>query len=165
MTDLQALADVADANVAAAWLQDMSLDYAYVQTKVRGLQFENDQEVFQNAGAGPGTLATQALPGNVSVAIKKTSGLTGRSARGRLFWVGLAREQLDTNENLSTQVAIDAIVANMESMRGSITQLGCIAAIVSRFSNGVARDPAVTFTWTSNVAVDRQVDSLRGRLL
>ncbi len=164
LTDLTTLATIVDANVATAWLPDQTLDAAYINTTVRGLAAENDQEVSVNASAGVGLLATQALPGNVTLAIKKTSGLTGRSARGRVYWIGLAREQLDTNENFTTIAAKDAIVANVNSMRGSISGTVWTAAIVSRFLNGVKRATGVTFEWTGTEAVNTAIDSQRRRL-
>ncbi len=164
LADLQLLADTVDANIAAAWLEDMTVDAAYVSTTVRGLEFENDQEASANAGAGPGLLLTQGLPGNVTLSIKRGSGFTGRSARGRLYWIGLAREQLQDNENFVSQTAADAIVANVQSMRGSIAGTVWTPAILSRFSNGLAREFAEAFEWLTSSVVDIAVDSQRSRL-
>ena len=163
--DLQVLADIVDGNVGAAWLDEMSIAYAYVQVLVRGLAFENDQEATQNVSAGPGRQISAALPGNVTFAVKKTSGFTGRSARGRLFWIGLAQTHLSTNENILDPGAVIAIVDNLSSMRGSIATTVWTPVIVSRFADLVKRPVGITFPWIGESAVDSSVDSMRPRLL
>ena len=165
LADLTILAGVVDTAVGAAWLGQMSQDVSYIQTLVRGLAFENDQEVTSNSSAGPGSIVGGVLPGNVTYAVKKSSGKTGRSARGRLYWIGLTVNQLGPNENLLTQAASDDIVANVESMRGSIAASIWNAVIVSRFQDNVKRPFGVTFPWIGSSAVDLEVDSMRPRLL
>jgi len=165
LADLTILADVVDANVAAAWLNDMTVDIDYVQTIVRGLEFENDQEVTVNTGAGPGTNLAGALPGNVTIAIKKTSGKTGRSARGRLYWNGVPSTFLSANENQMIQANLDDIVANLGSMRASINGTIWTSVLVSRFTAGAERPQGITFPWLGESAVNRNMDSQRRRLL
>ncbi|KKK69595.1 hypothetical protein LCGC14_2932440, partial [marine sediment metagenome] len=96
---------------------------------------------------------------------KKTSGQTGRSARGRLYWIGLTTAQLDVNENMIGAVAAAAIVTNIASMRGSIGGSVWTPVIVSRVNAGVKRPEGKTFTWTGESTVDTNVDSQRRRLL
>lgn len=165
LADLTALAVAVDANVAAAWLAEMTNQINYVQTTVRGLALENDQEVIVATSAAAGGRVSEANPGNVTFAVKKTSGLTGRSARGRLYWCGLSRDQLDINENLVDSVQAAAIVSNIGSMRGTINGTVWTPVIVSRFSAGVKRSEGKTFTWTGEASVDLEVDSQRRRLL
>ncbi len=165
LADLTVLADLVDLNIGVSWLAEATNEINYVQTIVRGLAFENDQEVIVNTTAGPGELVSEALPGNVTFSIKKTSGLTGRSARGRIYIIGLADSQLAPNENQLTQAVVDALVFNVESMRGSISGSVWTAAIVSRFSNGLKRDPGTVFTWTGSSAVNNNIDSQRRRLI
>ena len=164
LVDLAALAFTVDANVASAWLPDQSMDVSYVKTTVRGLGAENDIEVENNTGAGPGGTLTKGLPNNVTIAIKKTSGLTGRSARGRCYWIGMPAADLDADENVVSASYVTDVVANMNSMRGSIDGTVWDAVLVSRFTGGAKRPTGVTFPWLSNVAVDGFVDSQRGRL-
>lgn len=165
LADLTSLADIVDAAVVANWRTIQSVDYTYVNTVVRGLEFENDEEVTNNDGTGVGDVAGDSLPGNVTFSVKKGSGKTGRSARGRLYWIGLAASDLDTNENLVKVASVTAIVAGVEAMRVAINTSAFAAVIVSRFNAGVARSPAITFNWTETVAVNNNVDSQRRRLI
>ena len=165
IADLQLLAATVDANVGAAWLDEISLDYAYVRTIVRGLDQENDFEVEDNTSAGPGTDVAGSLPGNVTISIKKSSGQTGRSARGRLYWVGTPRSFLAANENQMIPAKVADIVSNVGSMRGSIDGTVWTPVLVSRFTAGAKRAVGETFPWISESAVDDNMDSLRNRLL
>ena len=165
LADLTVLASTVDANVASAWLAEISQDVSYVQTTVTGLASINDLQVIDGSSSAIGLVAAPALPGNVTLAVKKTSGLTGRNARGRLFWIGLTTGQLDANENQVGSATAAAIVSNIESMRASIAGTVWTPVIVSRFLNKVKRATGVTFPWTGNSTVDRNVDSMRPRLL
>ncbi len=124
LTTLGQLANSIDNAVGASWLPEQTLDTSYISTTVRGLEFENDQEVVDSANAGPGIELSPGLPGNVTLAVKKGSGLTGRSARGRLYWIGMRRDQLSSDENILLAVEATAIVAAVEAMRVATAVLG-----------------------------------------
>lgn len=164
LADLTALAVVVDANVTAAWLPDQTQDVAYVSTTVRGLAFENDQEAIVTTGAASGGALVEGLPNSVTIAIKKTSGQTGRSARGRCYWIGIPGIELQTDENQVKSAYVALVVGNMNSMRGSIDGTVWNPVLVSRFTGGAARSEGKTFPWLSNVAVNEFVDNQRGRL-
>lgn len=166
LTDLQDLADRIDGVFDIGMLSDMPEDVIYVRTEVRGLELENDQIAEQDAGSGPGTHAGQVLPNNVTFAIKKASGRTGRSARGRIFWIGIPETELNSaNENNIKQTYATSIVADIEFIRTSIAAEGLWEpVIVSRWSDGVKRSPGTTFPWVSTSNVDLRVDTHRGRL-
>lgn len=166
LADLESLAAAVDALVAADWLEIQTEDVSYVSTTVRGLASENDLEATDVTSAGPGEVVDIGMSGNVTFAIKKASGFTGRSARGRLYWIGMSRGQLSANKNRVDATAVAAIVAACELMRGGIVTEGWTPVIVSRWANGVKRAPTgEVFPWNSSVAVDDEVDSQRGRLL
>ncbi len=77
LADLTILADIVDGNVGAAWLDEISRDYLYVQTTVRGLAFVNDQEVIVNTSSAIGRQLADALPGNVTFAVKRPAASPG----------------------------------------------------------------------------------------
>lgn len=164
LIDLQQLANGIDFAVAANWLPQQTDNAVYQETVVRGLNVENDQEALANANAGNGSDVSPALPGNVTLSIKKGSGFTGRSARGRLYWIGMPRDNLSTNENIVTALDTAAIVAAVEGVRVAIGAALWVAVIVSRFSGGVKRPTGITFPWTTTSSVDSDVDSSRRRL-
>lgn len=166
LADLQALADQTDINWDGNWKTEQPPEVVYQRTEVRGLSVENDLIATANAFTGPGTNASEPLPNNVSFAIKKESGLTGRSARGRCFWIGVPQNQLEIgDENILQAAFVALLVANVETVRtGTDAVAGWSAALVSRFNAGSKRTTGITFPWVSSVAVDNRVDTQRGRL-
>lgn len=165
LADLTSLADVVDAAVASNWLAQQSEDLTYVKTTVRGLALENDQEVENNDGTGIGVVLTSAFPGNVSISIKKSSVLTGRSARGRLYWIGMPTSKVGANQNIVIQNYLDDVVTAVDAVRIAINVSAWTAALVSRFTAGAPRSEGKLFDWTSTSAVNTTVDSMRRRLL
>ncbi len=166
LADVVSLIDSIDNNVGIGWLPDQASDYDYLRTEGRGLEFENDVFASNNDSAGSGSGASSSLPNNVTISIKKESGLTGRSARGRTFWMApLKGELVVANENFFESAYVALIVADVDLIRSTITGLaGWQAVLVSRFSGGLERDEGETFNWLTTVAVDNRVDTQKGRL-
>jgi hypothetical protein len=164
--DLTALAEQIDVQVGTTWLNLQPPEASYVRTEVRGLDEENDLLVEENDNAGPGTGSANSTPNQVTFAIRKNSGKTGRSARGRLYWIGLPRDKLDpSDENRILQAHVDDLVDAVDDQRVGIDAVaGWEAVLVSRFKAGLKRDEGVTFPWVSTGAVDNIVDTQRGRL-
>jgi len=165
-SDLQDVADAIDTVFAITYVTEVCDDVAYVKTEVRGLAFENDLVVEQNAGAGVGTHVGNSFPNNVTIAIKKLSGLSGRSARGRSFWIGVPRnETIFDDENRLEPVYVTQIVDDIQAVRNLISGLaGWNAVLVSRFTGGSKRPAGVTFDWADTVATDNRLDTQRARL-
>ncbi len=165
-SDIQTLADEVDNVFALNFVTEMCSDVIYVRTDVRGLDTENDLEATQNAGTGPGTHIGDSLPNQVTFSIKKSSGLTGRSARGRTYWCGIPSNERDVaNENFLESVYAAAIVNDVDFIRLTIDTIpGWSAVLVSRFANKVARVEGVTFPWATTSNVDLRLDTNRGRL-
>lgn len=166
LLDLQQLAGSVDGSVGAAWLNEQVVEAVYLRTEVRGLTLENDITATDNTSTGPGTDVSGALPNNVTFSIKKTSGQTGRSARGRSYWIGIpAGKLVAADENLLLTAYVSALVANLEVVRTGIQALpNWDAVLVSRFAGGVKRSVGKTFPWVGNVAVDERIDTQRTRL-
>lgn len=166
LADLVALATQIDVNWQGNWRTEQPLECSYIRTEVRGLAVQNDISTSDNTSANPGSDPSAALPGNVTFAVKKESGLTGRSARGRTYWVGIPQNKLvGSNENTLTAAYITALVFNVDSVRTSINAVaGWLPVLVSRFTGGVARPTGITFPWISSTNVDIVVDTQRGRL-
>lgn len=164
--DLQALADVIDAIFLTTFATECPPEVTYMRTEVRGLAVENDLVASQSAGTGNGTSIGAALPNQVTFSIKKTSGLTGRSARGRTYWIGVPRTEIDnTDENFVLAAFAANVVANIDFVRTQIATVGLwVPVLVSRFSGGAKRTEGVTFPWTGTSNVDLRVDTNRSRL-
>lgn len=166
MADLVALAAQIDVNWQGNWRSEQPLEVTYVKTEVRGLALQNDIATSDNTSTNPGADASAALPNNVTFAIKKESGLTGRSARGRTYWIGIPVNKLQAaDENTLTAAYITAIVANVDTVRTSIIAVaGWTPVLVSRFTNKLPRAAGETFPWLTTTNVDNRVDTQRGRM-
>ncbi|KKL06102.1 hypothetical protein LCGC14_2599380 [marine sediment metagenome] len=165
LSNLVALAAAVDAHISTIWLplQTGSCDYA--STDVIGLNAENDFFASNNNGAGPGTDLSEGLPNNATVSIKKSSGLSGRSARGRNFWIGTPTNKLASNENFLDFSYGTFIEDALDGVRGVIdAEFNWDAVLVSRFQGGAKRPEGVTFPWLSSTLVNLAMDSQRGRL-
>ncbi len=163
-SDLVNLASNVDGRVGLDFLPIQSNNIVYNNTTVRGLDKENDEEVVDSDATGFGGVTSPALPNNVTFAVKRLSGLTGRSARGRVFWLGMPTSDLATDENFIKGPESLAILGAIDGMRVALTLSGWSPVIVSRFTGGVKRAEAVTFTWLLTSITDERVDSSRGRL-
>lgn len=110
-----------------------------------------------------GNIASQAAPGNVSWCVKLVTGLTGRSRRGRSYFVGLAESSLVGNH--VSEATIDLIVDAWVDLKDVI--LPGIAAelvVVSRISGGELRPTGLVTPVTTISYTDSVVDSQRRRL-
>ena len=163
-TELEALASAVDAAVGIHFLPIFPTSCLYVKTEVRGLEFENDQVVENVDSAGPGQVVVTEAPNNVSFAVKKLSGLTGRSARGRIFWPSFPNTAFESDTNFLTNAHRLAIVGAVDNVRIAIVGAGWNPVIVSRFSNGAKRPTGVTFPWTVVSTTDDRIDTMRKRL-
>lgn len=164
LAEVQALALLVDSLVSFNLVPIMTVDSQYLRTEVRGLDSENDLFAENNTNAAIGADPSLGLPNNVTLSIKKASGFTGRSARGRWYICGVPSNNLASNENQLTQASADVWVAALEGIRAGIALSIWTPVIVSRFTNGLPRAEGVTFDWLTVVLVDRFVDSQRNRL-
>jgi len=164
--DLVALAAQIDTQVQGTWKAIQPPEAIYVRSEVRGLAVPNDLTASNNTNAGPGGIGAATLPNNVTFAVKKESGLTGRSARGRLYWIGIPFNSIQaTDENLLTAAHAALIVAAVDSQRVGILAVGAwLPVLVSRFEEGQPRDFGRKFSWVTTSNVDLRVDTQRGRL-
>ena len=164
LADLNTLATSVDNYMPGGFLPRMTLDCLYVRTEVRGLASENDLATEASANSGVGTNMAEGLPNNCTLSIKKGSAFTGRSARGRWYYIGIPSNKLAGNENQWGQTAADDLVAGLEGLRAIVAATVWIPVIVSRFNAGTLRSPAITFDWLLTTIVNRFVDSQRNRL-
>lgn len=164
--DLDLLSAAIGVTVVANWLPAQNADAIYLRTEVRGLALENDIVSINSVGAGPGLLGGVPLPNNVTLAVKKSSGFTGRSARGRTYWIGMPQNKLEVaNENQVIAAYVVDIINAVDAIRLSIiAATSWVPVLVSRFAGGAQRTSGVTFPWIDTTNVNSVVDTLRGRL-
>lgn len=166
LSDLEDLASAVDLQWQGTWRDQQPDEVTYLRTEVRGLAEENDLVAIDSFSTNNGTHVGDAMPNNVTFSVKKVSGLTGRSARGRTYWIGVPRTELtaaDENEIESDYVA--EMITSVDSIR---TAIGGVSTwepvLVSRFKDGAARAEGVTFPWIGTTSVDNRIDTQRGRL-
>lgn len=108
-----------------------------------------------------GSGAGQTMPGFNTLAIARRSGLTGRSARGRIFWMGL--DETWVNGNSITAGVADLMVDVIENMDDLVVTLGFTPVIVSRVQSGVTLTVPLTYPITQWLVTDYNVDTRRSR--
>lgn len=162
--DLQGLVD----RVRDAWLAQCipQLPQSYLCFEVvgRGLRTQFDAEATAVFTAGQtGSLSGTPQPGNVSLAIARKTGTTGRSRRGRIFWPGF--NEADVSGNTISSARADAIVDAMQLFMAAVNLPGdFLLAVISRQENNVALNPGIARPVASWSVVDTNVDSMRRRL-
>lgn len=130
----------------------------------RGLTAEIDaQATYADTVTPVGVLTGQAHPNNVSFALARRSGLTGRSSRGRIFWPLVSLSQtIGFNYMVETQAL--AMIQDMQAIDLAIQSVGATSVIVSRFANNAQRPVGVTFPIAAWGYTDLRLDTRRMRL-
>jgi len=110
-----------------------------------------------------GTITGTSLPGSVTIAVKFATGSTGRSKRGRMFWIGLTESQIDQNI-ITSGFASTLLTAISNFFDDIITATGYTHVIVSYCADGVWRTTALVTPVISYLLTDHFIDSQRRRL-
>lgn len=138
-------------------------DFGIVEIRARDMSTQFGNEVTTGVNT-PGTRAGTALPENATLAIKKDTGLAGRSFRGRLYHIGLTKT--DVSGDRVVNATVIALVASYQSLLGAIngianTELVIVHTQINKVvQNPRTTTPVVRFTTTDNV-----VDSQKRRLI
>ncbi len=110
----------------------------------------------------PGDATSPVLPSNVTVAVKLTTGLVGRSSRGRIYHVGLKEENV-IGDMIDSPFAVALQGFYEELLTVKIDPLDVGWVVLSRWTGLLPRLFAVG-TKIIGVSVDQTVDSQRRRL-
>jgi len=163
-SDVDLLSAAVDGWVSTEYLPLLSSTLSYVETHVRGLEDENDVESIDSTGAGVGGVATPPLPSNVAFCVRFTTGLTGRSARGRAFTPGVPNTILDADENFIGATFANNVVAAWEALPALLVSAGWSHVVVSRFTDNAPRTTGIFFPINGYSFSTRRVASQRQRL-
>lgn len=109
-----------------------------------------------------GQTAAQPLPGNVTLAIKWSTGLGGRSFRGRTYHVGLSVGDIDGVSILTA--ARDFIVSNYALLRDNVDAAGIGTLVVLSYAANKFWRAAAVATPILHASADINLDSQRRRL-
>lgn len=121
-------------------------------------------EDFALATPRAGTQAGTVYPANVSFAYKKSTGLSGRSFRGRWYHVGLTTGAVGTTPNQLASVSVTNFLGFLNALQTALTSAGHTMGVVSYRTGGAYRTTGVFTAQTGFVAVDLNIDSMRKRL-
>lgn len=111
-----------------------------------------------------GTQIGTALPNNVSYCLKLSTGLAGRSYRGRWFLVGLTSTYYGADTNHVAAAVSANLVAMLTNLKTALTAGGYTLGVVSYRASHAWRAAGVFTAATGFVAVDLAIDSMRRRL-
>jgi len=162
--DINALGAAVDQAVGDSWLPIWPTNLDYVQTHVRGLMNSIDLENVSTSNAGPGTGTGTALANNVAFCVTFRTGLTGRSARGRMYVGGIRAGYQATPTTFTSGIATDWVAAIGDVHAAAVLQ-GWTPVVVSRISGGIKRAEGIFNPIVSIDARNLDIDSQRGRLL
>lgn len=109
-----------------------------------------------------GTLTGPAMPNQTAVVLTKRSGLTGRSARGRLYHCGFTEDQVSGNFILTAYA--DAVNQGYQDFVQAMADDDAQMVILSRFTGGVERVSGVAFNMISIGLRNERIDSQRRRM-
>jgi len=161
--DLESLASVVDDWASDNLVNNMGTDANYAGVNVRGLSSSVDLEAFDDTNAGAGEAGVGSASANVAVVATKLSGLTGRSARGRMYFWGIPLTYFTDIRHISSAAQTAYNVA-CDNLLTAINANGWTPVIISRQHNGVALSTAVGYTVLDLLVRDTRIDSQRGRL-
>lgn len=166
VTALQSLCDAAQVWQAAQLLQGFPSDAVFNGVEGRGLANQNDIFASNTDDIGEPGLRTNIFPNMVAFAIKRTSGLTGRSARGRVYWPAASQDQNSGNENQidagRAALYVGALGLFEDAMQGAVPS--AIEVITSRVSSGSSRPVGVNFPVVGYAYTNLQWDTMRERM-
>lgn len=121
-----------------------------------------------NCGLDP----SDPMPGNATIAIKHGTGQSGRSRRGRSYWVGMSEDVV--NGNVVDSTWLGQVVQDMDELRAAINNSQRTLVVASTHSGStcdVARCKKIPTPRASGIttpitgfAADANVDSQRRRL-
>ena len=156
-------------DLKAWWIADIQdlqgVDIALREIKVTDLETESSP-VFTLTSGLPlnGNVASEPMPGNVSLCVSFRSAGRGRSSRGRNYFPGLTENQVQGN------IVTSGVITSLLTAYGRLqtgdamfdSQAGWV--VVSRFHNKAPRAIGLAQPVTSVVIIDPFVDSQRRRL-
>lgn len=154
----------------ATWWQAAGNDHvsnqiSLVQIDMRDLSSEASYvEVNPIASPPLGALGGAVMPMSVTMAVKFTTGLAGRSYRGRLYFVGLA--ETEVVGDFVNATAAEAIRVAYDGLRtGAFAATGYDMVVVSRYHNKAPRETGIASVITGVSLTDTRVDTQRRRLI
>jgi len=160
---LNALAGQMNAWAVAEFKPLLSNQVTYDFCEARGLTTANDLFSVNGAGAGLGAAASPPLANHSCLAVKRITGFTGRSARGRVYYP-LNASNVDSNEDFVIPATVNLIEDALNEVDDAAGAVSWVHVVVQRWADGVKLAAGVVRTVTGYVAVDGEIDTQRRRM-
>jgi hypothetical protein len=163
LPDLQTAAGTLGGIWAGNILPHVGSSYSFLGVHGRGLSTIVDIECDEDGDAGVGTATGQTLPNNVAFCLKRLTGFSGRSARGRVYISGLTDSSLTGTNEANVGVA-NALRTALNLIAPAWAPNDWTEVVISRFTGGIANIPPVTRAVVEYAYTDLVLDSMRRRL-
>ena len=150
-----------DAWVKATLRPRQTNNVAYREVQVTGLAAQDSPRFIFSGDGLVGTKGSSPMPNQTSIALKAGTGFGGRSARGRVFHIGIDR--VVVVGNLLTSAESTALISTYNALMTSMTTAGHALHVLSYYHNQAPRTTAVQYPITGYSMVDLIVDSQRRR--
>jgi hypothetical protein len=121
-----------------------------------------EQQTFTTGLPQTGNMSGTALANHVTLSVKLATGFSGRSQRGRQYFIGLTSEQM-LDPNHITLSTITALQDCYSALIDAVHDAGWTLVIASFYTDGARRDTAQLKEVISSHA-NQTVDSQRRRL-
>jgi len=161
LANMQALADDLEDWFETEMAPLLSVDITTVAIGLRDLT-DVDSFVYERSMTIPGEVSGITVSNNVTTVVTFETGLAGRSFRGRNYIPGINQSNLTNSVTVGAAWTALLLVAynNLSTYVGGGGWSHCV---VSRYSNGAARDPGIA-TEIIGYSSDGFIDSQRRRL-
>jgi len=160
-SELETLLDALSAVYTASFKPLLPDGVTVTELYARDLGSEVAAQALVPVASGQGSATGDSMPSFNTIAISRRSGLTGRSARGRIYWLGLSESQVQGQVVMSTPRA--AMLAAVLAWDAAASAQGFEPVIVSRYHNHVKRAEGVTYAIEGWSLTDFDVDTQRNR--
>lgn len=151
---------------AAAWGAHMSAlqPVALELISVVALDVDtSDSFTFELPVGSNGTALGEALPGNVTLAVKFLTGFSGRSRRGRMYWLQLTEGQVD-GDTVDEEFLPDLLNGVAQFFQAIETAMATVTHVVVSYCNDGAWLSSALITGVTGYTSEGIVDSQRRRL-
>jgi len=160
------------ANIVETWffsqlLPSLAATYQHTRTIARDISVDSSFEFIDSSHTGAvGGLGGVALPNNVSIAVHRDTGLSGKKAKSRIYMYGLVNSDLVSMNTLST-AASAALITIFNALRTAVlagTESTYTYGYPQRIIDGVKLTTGNFIEVLSHSFIDLTLDSMRARL-
>jgi hypothetical protein len=165
LSDLQDLRDLFKTWDEDYWESGRCASNSLIRIKTRALDSNSSPvEDYTMPTPNPGTISGDSFPLNVSFCFRLTTGLAGRSYRGRIFLPGVSLASVGPTPNQLQLASATGYVGVFEQLKTALDAADLTWVVLSYRNNKTWRTTAVATPITGISYFDLNLDSQRRRL-